>query len=53
MRRNERQIKRISFKNFGPIRDCTIRTSPLTIFIGPNNAGKSYFSALIYLLFLI
>ena len=27
---------------FGPIRDAHMRLRPLTVFIGPNNSGKSY-----------
>ena len=29
-------------RNFGPIRNASISLRPLTIFIGPNNTGKSY-----------
>lgn len=29
-------------RDFGPIQDGHIRLRPLTIFIGPNNSGKSY-----------
>ena len=50
MKKNGRQIKQIRLKNFGPIKDGTINVKPLTIFIGPNNAGKSYVATLIYAL---
>ena len=50
MRKKGRQIKQIRFRNFGPIKDGTIKVKPLTIFIGPNNAGKSYAATLIYAL---
>lgn len=41
----------VSVKNFGPISDGTVTIKPLTIFIGPNNSGKSYFAMLIRGLF--
>ena len=40
----------ISVKNFGPIADATINLHPLTVFVGPSNTGKTYFSTLIYAL---
>ena len=40
----------ISVKNFGPIADATIDLRPLTVFVGPSNTGKTYFSTLIYAL---
>ena len=40
----------ISVKNFGPIAEATIDLRPLTVFIGPSNTGKTYFSMLIYAL---
>lgn len=40
----------ISVKNFGPIADATINLNPLTVFVGPSNTGKTYFSTLIYAL---
>ncbi|MCQ1537751.1 AAA family ATPase [Methanocalculus taiwanensis] len=38
----------LEIKNFGPITEGNIILKPLTIFIGPNQSGKSYASALIY-----
>lgn len=32
----------IGMHDFGPIQDARIRLRPLTVFIGPNNSGKSY-----------
>lgn len=32
----------MQIRNFGPIRDASISLRPLTVFIGPNNTGKSY-----------
>lgn len=32
----------LGIRDFGPIREGRIRLRPLTIFIGPNNSGKSY-----------
>ena len=40
----------ISVKNFGPIAEATIDLRPLTVFVGPSNTGKTYFSTLIYVL---
>ncbi len=40
----------ISVKNFGPIAEATIDLHPLTVFVGPSNTGKTYFSTLIYAL---
>jgi len=42
---------RISIENFGPIASASIDLRPLTIFIGPNNTGKSYAGLLLYALF--
>lgn len=41
----------IEISNFGPIKHGTIAFKPLTIFIGPNNSGKSYAAMLIHSLF--
>lgn len=38
----------ISIKNFGPINKGNIDINKLTIFIGPNNSGKSYLAKLIH-----
>ena len=40
----------ISVRNFGPIAEADIALRPLTVFIGPSNTGKTYFSMLIYAL---
>ena len=40
----------IAVKNFGPIAEATINLRPLTVFVGPSNTGKTYFSTLIYAL---
>ncbi len=39
---------KIDIKDFGPISKGTIQLKPLTIFIGPNNSGKSYVAILIH-----
>ncbi len=41
----------IGIKNFGPISEGNVSLKPLTIFIGPNNSGKSYTAMLIYSVF--
>ena len=40
----------IAVKNFGPITEANIDLRPLTVFIGPSNTGKTYFSTLVYVL---
>ena len=40
----------IAVKNFGPIAEARIDLHPLTVFVGPSNTGKTYFSTLIYVL---
>ena len=39
---------RIEMKNFGPIASGSFELRPLTLFIGPNNSGKSYAAMLAY-----
>ena len=39
---------KISVKDFGPIIEGTVDLKPLTLFVGPSNAGKSYLAMLIY-----
>lgn len=41
---------RVTVKHFGPIREADVTLGPLTVFIGPNNAGKSYMALLLYAL---
>ncbi len=37
---------RIEIENFGPIASGSFELRPLTLFIGPNNTGKSYAATL-------
>ena len=40
---------KISVKNFGPIGEAKdIHLSPMTLFVGPSNTGKSYLAVLLY-----
>lgn len=39
---------KIGIENFGPIAKGSITLKPLTIFVGPNNSGKSYAATLIH-----
>ena len=39
---------RISVEDFGPIGTGKIELRPLTIFVGPSNAGKTYLAVLVY-----
>ncbi|ODS37387.1 MAG: hypothetical protein A7316_07640 [Candidatus Altiarchaeales archaeon WOR_SM1_86-2] len=41
----------IQIKNFGPIAEGDVSIKPLTIFIGPNNTGKSYAAVLVWCLY--
>ena len=36
------QLLKLNFENFGPIKRAEIEVRPLTVFIGPNNTGKTY-----------
>ena len=44
----KRTLPKISVENFGPIRKGTVEIKPLTVFVGPNNSGKSYMAAAVY-----
>ena len=52
-KQKERRIikLKIEAKDFGPISGGKITLKPLTLFIGPNNSGKSYAAMLIHSLF--
>lgn len=39
---------RIGVRDFGPIKEGSATLKPLTVLIGPNNTGKSYFALLAY-----
>ncbi|MGC9014640.1 MAG: AAA family ATPase [Thermoproteota archaeon] len=39
---------KVEVENFGPISNGEIDIKPLTIFVGPNNSGKSYIAMLIH-----
>ena len=39
---------KVSVKNFGPVIEGTVDLKPLTLFVGPSNAGKSYLAMLVY-----
>ena len=41
---------KLSVQNFGPVKEGEFELKPLTIFIGPNNSGKSYMATLVYAL---
>jgi predicted ATPase len=38
---------RIYVKDFGPVAEADIELKPLTVFMGPNNTGKTYISTLL------
>lgn len=39
---------KVQLENFGPVKKGAVDLKPLTIFIGPNNSGKSYVAMLIH-----
>ena len=39
---------KININNFGPLRQGNVELKPLTVFIGPNNSGKSYAALLMH-----
>ncbi|MCL2156491.1 MAG: AAA family ATPase [Methanobrevibacter sp.] len=39
---------KFKIKDFGPIKEANLGIKPLTVFIGPNNSGKSYASLLFH-----
>ena len=41
----------VRVKDFGPIAEASVDLKPLTIFMGPNNSGKSYLALAVYCLF--
>ncbi len=41
----------IDVKNFGPVSEGRITLKPFTVFIGPNNSGKSYITMLFHSIF--
>jgi len=41
---------KLTLENFGPLRKAEIDLKPMTIFIGPNNSGKTYTATMIYAL---
>lgn len=41
---------RFLIENFGPVKEADVLVKPLTIFIGPNAAGKSYIAYLLWCL---
>ena len=44
---------KLTVKNFGPIAEAkNIEVSPMTIFVGPSNTGKSYLAMLIYSIYI-
>lgn len=38
----------VHVKNFGKIKEAVVEVSPMTLFLGDNNSGKSYLMTLIY-----
>ncbi|HEC67658.1 MAG TPA: hypothetical protein ENI35_02425 [Candidatus Desulfofervidus auxilii] len=51
-RKGRKRIQlKVGIKSFGPISDGKITLKPLTLFIGPNNSGKSYAAMLIHSVF--
>ena len=45
-----KNLNNLSVTNFGPVNKAQINISPLTVFVGKNNSGKSFLSSLIHCL---
>lgn len=43
-------VLELKIQDFGPIRSGQVSLKPLTVFVGPNNSGKSYLAMLFYAL---
>ena len=43
-------MTQVRVKDFGPISQASVDIKPLTVFIGPNNSGKSYLALAVYCL---
>ena len=41
-------MTRIEVQDFGPIANASVDLKPLTVFVGPNNSGKSYLALVLY-----
>ena len=39
---------KVTARDFGPIIEGTVELKPLTVFVGPSNAGKSYMASVVY-----
>ena len=48
--RAEQPEYRVSVTNFGPVRNGHVDLRPLSVFVGPNNTGKTYLAILVYAL---
>ena len=46
--RSQRLNMTVNIRDFGPVSDASISLKPLTIFVGPNNSGKSYVASLVH-----
>ena len=46
--KSEKMNFTLHVRNFGPVSDAKISLKPLTIFVGPNNSGKSYIAMLVH-----
>ncbi len=44
----EKFLFQINFKDFGPVKNAEIEVHPLTVFVGPNNTGKTYVAYFIW-----
>ena len=47
---SESRHLQLSVRDFGPIAEADIDLRPMTVFVGPNNTGKSYLAILVYAL---
>jgi len=47
MNKHSKNTVTIEVNNFGPISEAKVELRPLTVLVGPSNAGKSYFAILV------
>jgi predicted ATPase len=43
-------LTRISVKDFGPVKEADVHLGKVTVLMGPNNTGKTYFTLLVPIL---
>ncbi len=47
----ERSRMKVTIKNLGAVREAEIELKPLTVFVGPNNTGKTWTAYIVSAIF--